>query len=86
MKSEKQTIFVFFLVLFICSVFIALISTGCSKKGYKEVDLSPASWPEGELEKYWELEQKQYQPMPLAEGKKGMVAGGNPFQRKWRTI
>ncbi len=39
------------------------------------VDLSPASWPEGDLEFYSELQRRAGHPKELAEGFDGMVVG-----------
>ncbi len=56
-------------------VFLAFLSSGCSKKSSIETNLSPENWSEGELEKYIKLNQTYDQPHPLAEGSKGMVVG-----------
>ncbi len=39
-----------------------------------EVKLSPDAWPQGELEKYWQLQNIYMKPHPAAESSKGMVA------------
>lgn len=40
-----------------------------------EVDLSPASWPPGELQKYSRLQDSYDRPHPLGKGERGLVVG-----------
>ncbi len=57
--------------LLIC---LAFLPWSCEKKP-SQANLSPANWPEGELEKYIKLNQTIDRPHPLAEGSEGMIAG-----------
>ncbi len=50
-------------------------SLGSPGTGSAEVDLSPASWPEGELARYTELNRSLRSDKPPAEGREGMVVG-----------
>jgi gamma-glutamyltranspeptidase/glutathione hydrolase len=38
------------------------------------INLSPEAWPQGELEKYWQLQKDYNQRQPAVEGSHGMVA------------
>ena len=60
------------LVLIMGSVFLPV---GCSKDIAKKANLSPAYWPEGELEKYEELNKTFDRPAAYVAGQKGMIAG-----------
>lgn len=53
---------------------LTIFPLGC-KKELSDVDLSPASWPEGELEKYKELNKTFNEPAPYVAGEKGMIVG-----------
>jgi gamma-glutamyltranspeptidase/glutathione hydrolase len=66
---KKKT---FFLVIIICLVFLPW---GCSKKSPGTKDLSPAVWPEGELEKYAKLNLQSGVPKSPVEASNGMVVG-----------
>ena len=44
-------------------------------KAGSEVDLSPASWPPGELEKYSELQDLYVRSHPRGVGRRGVVVG-----------
>ena len=50
-------------------------SLTCRQNSTRPVDLSPALWPEGELEQYTKLNQTYDQSHPLGEGRRGMVVG-----------
>ena len=67
----KRTI-VFSISLLLCVLFLV---SGCKKTPYKEVNLSPENWLEGELEKYTKLNQIYGQPKLVAESSKGMISG-----------
>ncbi len=54
---------------------LLFILSGCERKPVEKIDLSPASWPEGELEEYTRLETSSNQPKILAEGQRGIVSG-----------
>ncbi len=49
-----------------------MIATGCSRSS---VDLSPASWPEGEWDRFTELEEVPGTPRPSGRGTQGIIAG-----------
>ena len=51
-----------------------IFPSGC-KKELSDVDLSPANWPEGELDKYKELNKTFNEPAPYVSGEKGMIVG-----------
>lgn len=53
---------------------LMLLPQGC-KKELSDVDLSPASWPEGELDKYRELNKVFNEPAPYVVAEKGMIVG-----------
>jgi gamma-glutamyltranspeptidase/glutathione hydrolase len=55
--------------------FLIVFLWGCSKEASKEVDLSPLSWPEGELAKYTEINSVFGGPKKLGEGDRGIVCG-----------
>jgi len=59
-------------ILLLC---VVVLFWGCEKKSANEVDLSPANWPEGELEKFTKLNQSMGKPKPFVEGENGMIAG-----------
>ncbi|MCP4659612.1 MAG: hypothetical protein GY856_29775 [bacterium] len=63
--------------LAIVVAFLGLIapSTAWTGEAASTVDLSPASWPPGELEKYSELEYDYYRPNPRGVGRHGLVVG-----------
>jgi len=61
-----------FTIIFIFVLLIA--SLGC-KKELSDVNFSPANWPEGELEKYKELNKTFNEPAPYVAGEKGMIVG-----------
>ncbi|NIM17147.1 MAG: hypothetical protein GTO45_34530 [Candidatus Aminicenantes bacterium] len=56
-------------------IYLLFLPWGCSKKSAGYPDLSPAGWPEGELEKYARLNLVTNVPKPPVEAGKGMVAG-----------
>jgi gamma-glutamyltranspeptidase/glutathione hydrolase len=62
----------FFLVVIICLVFLPW---GCTKKSSGNQDLSPGAWPEGELEKYSQLNLLSGVPKSPVEASNGMVVG-----------
>jgi gamma-glutamyltranspeptidase/glutathione hydrolase len=64
----------FFLPVLIM-IYLLFSPWGCSKKSPHHPDLSPAGWPEGELEKYTRLSLTTGVPRPAAEAGKGMVVG-----------
>ncbi len=47
---------------------------GCAEYG-RDVSLSPADWPEGEMERFTQLHNVFYQPHLEGHGKQGMIAG-----------
>ncbi|HUU51380.1 MAG TPA: gamma-glutamyltransferase [Candidatus Heimdallarchaeota archaeon] len=53
----------------------ALFSSNCSTEKSEAVNLSPANWPKGELEKYFKLNSTVDRPHPMGFGSKGMVVG-----------
>ncbi len=62
------------LVGFGLSGLLTLSAAGAGNAG-GEVDLSPASWPPGELEKYTELNLNYDRPHPRGVGRHGLVVG-----------
>lgn len=58
----------------ICLFVLTIAPIGC-KTELTDVDLSPASWPEGELEKYKELNKTFNEPVPYVAAEKGMIVG-----------
>jgi len=63
----------FVLIIILLFVF-AFFPSGC-KKELSDVDLSPANWPEGELDKYKELNKTFNEPAPYVAGERGMIVG-----------
>ncbi|MCP4660468.1 MAG: hypothetical protein GY856_34130, partial [bacterium] len=63
--------------LAIVVAFLGLIApaTAWAGEAASTVDLSPASWPPGELEKYSELEYNYDRPNPRGVGRHGLVVG-----------
>ncbi len=47
---------------------------GCAEYG-RDVSLSPADWPEGEMERFTQLHNVFYRPHLEGKGKQGMIAG-----------
>src|SRR5262245_35788938 len=39
-----------------------------------EIKMTPEAWPQGELEKYWQLQKDYYRQHPAVESRQGMVA------------
>jgi gamma-glutamyltranspeptidase/glutathione hydrolase len=68
----KKKTFLFLLIM----ISLVFLPWGCSKKSAGYPDLSPAGWPEGELEKYSQLSLVSGVPRPVVEAGKGMVVGG----------
>jgi gamma-glutamyltranspeptidase/glutathione hydrolase len=65
-------------ILLVIIFYLLLLPWGCSKKpapGSLEADLSPTGWPEGELEKYSQLNLVTGVPKPPVEADNGMVVG-----------
>jgi len=58
----------------ICLFALLIFPLGC-KKELSDVDLSPASWPEEELQKYKELNKTFNEPAPYVASEKGMIVG-----------
>jgi len=72
-KSKRS--FLFIALFLSLSMGVTFLSTKCSRKSSSQINLSPANWPKGELEKFTKLNETSGQPKPLAEGRKGMAAG-----------
>jgi len=63
-----------------CIAFILVIassSPACAQRAAEEVDLSPATWEAGEIEKYIAMESSRGEVKPLVEGKSGLIAGSS---------
>lgn len=58
----------------ICLCFVLLL-VNCAQETSGKVDLSPANWPEGEMEKYAEMKGALGTIKPAAEGMKAMISG-----------
>jgi gamma-glutamyltranspeptidase len=67
----KKKSFLFLVI----AVYLVFFPWGCSKKTPGSADLSPAAWPEGELEKYARLNRETNVPKPPVEADEGMVVG-----------
>jgi gamma-glutamyltranspeptidase/glutathione hydrolase len=52
-------------------------SPACAQSAAEKVDLSPATWEAGEIEKYIALESNRGEVKPLAEGESGLIAGSS---------
>jgi gamma-glutamyltranspeptidase/glutathione hydrolase len=59
-------------VLVLAIIFTLLTGQGVAAQ---PIDLSPYSWPAGDLEHYTELQNNNLRPHPPASGKKGLVVG-----------
>jgi len=65
-----------------CIAFVLAIASSSSSPAFvqraaDEVDLSPAAWEAGEIEKYIALESNRGEVKPLAEGESGLIAGSS---------
>lgn len=61
----------------VLTVTVPALSPACIERAAVEIDLSPASWEAGEVEKYMSLEKNLGQVKPLAEGSSGLIAGSS---------
>lgn len=56
---------------------IASSSPACAQTAADAIDLSPARWQAGEIEKYMAMEENRGEVKPLAEGEAGLIAGSS---------
>ena len=56
-------------------VVLLSMSAWACQRFEQDIDLSPATWPAGELEEFSKYDGAWGEPIPLAEGSRAMIAG-----------